>query len=67
LCDRGEPSSCGVAATTCEREESVLKLLFDKSSPPSASISSFDETTVEDESTLGNDRAMYEFWIFAND
>ena len=59
----GERSSCDVPATICEHEESVLKLLFDESSPQSACTSSFDETAVEDESTLGNERAIYEFWF----
>jgi hypothetical protein len=56
-----------VSATTCEREESALTFLFDKSSPQCVGTSSFDETTVEDESTLGNERAMYECLVFADD
>jgi len=55
-----------VSATTCEREESALTFLFDKS-PQFVGTSSFDETTVEDESTLGNERAMYEVLVFADD
>jgi len=53
-----------VSGTNAEQgKESASKLLFDESSPQRVGTSSFDETTVEDESTLGNERAMYEFWF----